>query len=131
MQIVYRIIQWIWGFPQTLCGYIKYKKLINCPHESYKGSIVSRWNRSGGVSLGMFIFIENNDSRKNTLIRHEYGHTIQSLILGPLYLLVVGFPSYVWCNSSYYRNKRLKNNIEYDSLFCEKWASYLGNKYKL
>ena len=131
MQIIYRIIQWTWGFPQTLCGYLKYKKLSNLPHEEYKGSIVTRWNQRGGVSLGMYIFIENNDARKEELIRHEYGHTIQSLILGPLYLLVIGIPSYIWCNTSYFKNKRINKKIDYDSLFCEKWASHLGDKYRL
>lgn len=31
-----------------------------------------------------------------TLLVHEYGHTIQSMILGPLYLIVIGIPSTLW-----------------------------------
>lgn len=29
----------------------------------------------------------------NQLLVHEYGHTIQSLMLGPLYLAIIGIPS--------------------------------------
>lgn len=38
--------------------------------------------------------MENGYSQK--LLAHEYGHTIQSLLLGPLYLLVIGIPSVIW-----------------------------------
>lgn len=35
------------------------------------------------------------DSEKT--IKHEYGHQLQSYILGPLYLLIIGLPSGLWC----------------------------------
>jgi hypothetical protein len=45
-----------------------------------------------GISLGMFIFL---DERKDfwTTVSHEYGHVIQSRILGPLYLPTIGLLS--------------------------------------
>ena len=59
------------------------------------------------MGIGMFIFIsekcpkglESNLSMQETFERtkvHEYGHTIQSIILGPLFLLVIGIPSCIW-----------------------------------
>lgn len=53
--------------------------------------------REGGVSLGLFVFFSTRDSRfvpvgpENR--DHEYGHSIQSRALGPLYLPIVGVPS--------------------------------------
>lgn len=123
---LYRLLQWTWGFPQTLCGFIKYLKLKNYSHEEYNGAIITRWPRNGGISLGMYIFVEESNHRYNQVKHHEYGHTIQSLILGPLYLFVVGVPSYIWCNLKYFRNYRSKNNVDYSELFCEKWADKLG-----
>ena len=49
------------------------------------------------ISLGSFIFWSRSDSAIivicNNNRAHEYGHSIQSLIFGPFYLLVVGLPS--------------------------------------
>lgn len=45
----------------------------------------------GGISLGKYIIVSQWATQKT--IMHEYGHCLQSKILGPLYLLVVGLPS--------------------------------------
>ena len=127
---LYRIIQWTWGFPQTLCGFFKYLKLRKLPHEEFNGAIITKWNHKGGISLGMFIFFEDNKERYDELKHHEYGHTIQSLILGPLYLLVIGLPSYIWCNLPYFRKYRRNKKISYSNLYCEKWADRIGKRIK-
>ena len=59
---------------------------------------------------------------------HEYGHTIQSLILGPLYLLVMGIPSTLWGFLPNPAKKRKEEKISYFSFFTEKWANNLGEK---
>ena len=61
------------------------------------------------------------------LLVHEYGHTIQSLIFGPLYLIVMGIPSTLWGFLPYFQNKR-NNGVSYFSFFTEKFANYLGEK---
>lgn len=122
-KIVYRIIQWTWGFPQSLIGLIVYLYNKDCKHIEYRNSLATLWNKKGGISLGMFIF-----SSKEIMLDHEYGHSIQSLILGPLYLFVVGIPSYIWCNLPYFTKKRREKNIAYSSLYCEKWADKIVNK---
>lgn len=127
---LYRIIQWTWGFPQTLCGFLKYLGLRSCPHEEFNGAIITKWNHKGGISLGMFIFFEDDKNRYEEFKYHEYGHTIQSLILGPFYLLVVGLPSYIWCNLPYFRNYRKYKKISYSNLYCEKWADKIGERIK-
>ena len=78
-------------------------------HYFYHGAIITERNVPSSVSLGMFVFTTTNpmkDKRtKNKipdeelskrLLVHEYGHTIQSLIFGPLYLIVMGIPSTLW-----------------------------------
>jgi len=51
----------------------------------------------GGISIGAFIFlsdeIEIKEAGKYQILRHEYGHFLQSLLLGPLYISVIGIPS--------------------------------------
>ncbi len=59
------------------------------------------WDRFGarGVSLGNFVNTDQNipdpglDLSTNPLFQHEYGHTIDSHIWGPIYLFGIGIPS--------------------------------------
>ena len=58
----------------------------------------------------------------------RYGHTLQSLILGPLYLIVIGIPSTLWGFLPNLHKKRKDEQISYFSFFTEGWANRLGEK---
>lgn len=62
------------------------------------------------------------------LLVHEYGHTIQSLILGSAYLIVMGIPSTVWGFLPSLNKKRKTEVISFFSFFTERWANYLGER---
>ncbi len=62
----------------------------------------------------------------NRLLVHEYGHTIQSLILGPLFLIIIGIPSALW--AFFGGRKRKEKQIPYGAFFTEKWANNLGER---
>ena len=139
---MYRLLQWTWGLPQTLVGAMLYKLNRKCPHYSYKGAIVTEWKSKSSLSLGMYIFVSDDPfyyypkyrtkySKENyskMLMIHEYGHTIQSLIFGPLYLLAVGIPSTAWSFVPIFVKKRDKEGISYFSAYPERWANKLGEK---
>jgi len=98
-RLLYVILQCTWGSVQTLLGFIFFLATTKCPHRIYRGCIDTNWNVRGGLSLGLFIFTPPENYPNSQSIRvHEYGHTIQSLILGPLYLIVVGIVSVTWAN---------------------------------
>ena len=139
-KFLYILIQCTWGFPQTLLGLIVFIMNIKNKHYIYHGAIITERNAPSSVSLGLFVFTTTNpmkDKRtenkipdeelKNRLLVHEYGHTIQSLIFGPLYLIVMGIPSTLWGFLPYFQNQRNKG-ISYFSFFTEKFANYLGEK---
>lgn len=46
------------------------------------------------MSLGNYIVFAHNGYADDDSIRHEYGHQIQSRRFGPLYLFIVGIPSF-------------------------------------
>lgn len=49
---------------------------------------------SGGISLGPFAFCSKYSASKECVVAHEVdGHTVDSKIFGPLYLLIIGLPS--------------------------------------
>ena len=149
---LYTAAQWTWGLPQTLAGAVLYLKHRKDPHFDYNGARVTAWDSLSGVSLGKFIFVpekkgwstiqkkgEKPDSQKQErkageenvssfLLEHEYGHTIQSLILGPAYLLVVGLPSILWNRLPYFKRRRQKTGKSYYSAVFESTANTFGQK---
>ena len=141
-RFLFTIAQLTWGFPQTLAGAFVYLITTGCPRFTFHGSIGTVWKASSSVSLGLFIFVAKDprtprsdsfiQERKATagadprLVVHEYGHCIQSLIFGPLYLLVIGIPSFTWMMLPALRRRRANRGISYYSLYTERLANYLG-----
>ena len=98
----------------------------NCEHHFYRCCIDTKWNLKGGLSLGLFIFTPKDEVKNAELIRvHEYGHTIQSLVLGP-FMLFIGIISVVWGNLPYFERIRREENVPYTACFVEYWASKWG-----
>ena len=60
-----------------------------------------------------------------TIRVHEYGHCIQSLLLGPLYLLI-GLISVIWARHPYFTKLRREKKLPYTSCFVESRASKWG-----
>ena len=130
-RFLFYLVQWTWGLPVNLIGLIVYLILYKkCRHEKFHNAYITYlpW-KHGGLSTGLFIFMADGKSADwtyNTRI-HEYGHTIQCLLLGPLYWLVIGLPSAVWCNC--FEGYRRKHNVSYYKLYCESWANRWGEKW--
>ena len=130
MAVLYVLIQLTWGIIQSLLGlFFLLKEGLGREHFWFHGAYVTRWDHSGGLSLGMFIFIGNpllENGEKYAYLTHEYGHSIQSLIYGPLYLLIVGVPSSKW--GAAYTAEKLEQGVSYFSVFPENQANVLGEK---
>ena len=134
-------LHWTWGYIQTSAGFFVFLWFFRCPHYYYKGVVRTVWTLNAGVSLGMFIFTpqEPDPQDKSEWAKrdkayceevaiHEYGHTFQSLLLGPFYLLVIGIPSIIWASSKRLQRMRDRKDIPYSKLYCEHWASKWGEK---
>ncbi len=104
--------------------------LIRRRHYFYRCCIITEWHRGESASLGLFVFLSDSldAQRKEDVMIHEYGHTIQSLMLGVLYLPIIGVPSMIWCMTPYFQRKRIRKNISYYSFYPERWADRLGKK---
>ena len=69
------------------------------------------------------IFLNDIDLNNLRAIKHEYGHTIQSLCLGWFYLIIVGAPSVI--RASIWNHYKLEDKKYYEG-FPENWADLLG-----
>ena len=134
-KFLFYLIQFTWGLPQNLVGLIGYLILYKKNrHERYQNAfftLVDTDKSFGGISLGVFIFIngKKDENWKHDTRIHEYGHTIQSLVLGPLYFPVIGFPSVLWCNLPPVCRYRRENDVSYYTIYCEGWANLWGSRF--
>lgn len=121
-------LQFTWGLPVNLAGLAIFLCCGRRRHERFQNSIVSflPGNR-GGLSMGVFIFISSQSQDTRRLCAHEYGHTIQCLLLGPLYWFIIAAPSAVWYH--FFAGFRKSRHIPYDSLYCERWATAWGERW--
>ena len=120
------LIHATWGLLQTAGGAVQFLFALRRPHRLYRGAVVTRWRRRTGASFGLFIFLPPGAG--DAVLVHEYGHTVQSRILGPLYLALVGVPSLVWSFSPRAARRRERERISYFSAYPERWANRLGER---
>ena len=127
-KFLFRLWQWTWGFPQSLLGLIYRLVYKNCPRTEYRGTIVTHWPKSGSMGVGMFLFLGTNGGaeHKAQVLVHEFGHSVQSLILGPLFLPIMGIPSFLWANLPLCRRLRKEKGISYYKFYPERNANWLG-----
>lgn len=118
------VLKYLWQLPQNIIGLIyelitsAEKFEVNSDFTLYKNKL------RGSVSLGDYIFIDKDSISNNRIILHELGHRQQSLILGPLYLLIIGLPSIIWA-SLYSLFPSIYNRYSYYDFYTEKWANKL------
>lgn len=131
--IFLRILTEIWQLPQHIIAYVI--MFVN------RKSIKPMTNRDGilyylvdnlfnsGISLGNYIFLDSDGYYDYKTIKHEHGHQIQSLILGPLYLIVIGLPSIIGNIVDRIKHMYFRKNYnpkDYYKQPWEAWADKLG-----
>lgn len=143
-KFLYYLIQWTWGLPLNIIGlialcivlciniiYAPIKKRSFCHLQKYRNSIsiIIPWN-FGGLELGMF-FVRG--AMNESVCAHEYGHSIQNLWWGPLFIIIIFIPSGLrYWYRKFYRTyiypKTRKALPKYDSIWFEGQATNLGTK---
>lgn len=127
-------LRFVWELPQNISGIfvlvlLKYRHRVIETKTEHNLFFIETMQT--GVSLGSFVFWTKTGNRFPELMNdcrmHEYGHTKQSILFGPLYLVVIGIPSlarvfYGW----WYRKKYGKPWKKYFDGYPEKWADKLG-----
>lgn len=117
-------IKYIWQLPQHIVAIIYYIYLAcsNALLTEAKSDNVIVYTKatSGSVTLGQYIFVSPKATRYT--IMHEWGHTRQSLMLGPLYLVIIGIPSIIWAAI----HKYVAPNKSYYWFYTEADANRLG-----
>lgn len=123
-KIVLSVLAYIWQLPQNIVGIVIrlcYKEDHSLRYKDKTVRVCKTF--PGGVSLGDTVIVKKYpyDTRTWNNVKHEWGHTRQSLYLGPFYLIVIGIPSAIWA--------LVYNGQEegYYEFYTEHWADKLGN----
>ena len=116
-----KLIDWTWCILQNLAGVI-WLKISKA--KKADGYYVMDDKYGGSVSLGSYVFLAESHVGMEDMLKHEKGHTVQSYILGPLYLFVIGIPSFIWAWC--FKDYREKYGFSYYSFYTEKWADKLA-----
>jgi hypothetical protein len=125
MKTLVSVLLYLWQLPQNLLGFfllLFYKEKNSVLYKGKKIRVCEGF--PGGISLGNTVIVSKFPYNKPTwdIVKHEWGHTRQSLFLGPFYLIVIGVPSAIW--ALWWRRHC---NVEFSSFYTEKWADKLGN----
>lgn len=127
---LYYILNFTWGIIMNIIGGLAAAGLmaLGKKPERHAGLVVFRIGRSwGGVNLGIFSIV-SEDAPEATL-DHEFGHSLQNAIWGPLFPFVIALPSakryWTFTNN---QKKGIPNTENYDDAWFEGQASSWGTQ---
>ena len=126
MKQLYYILNFTWGIIMNIIGAVGAGIMLAAGKQPVRhaGSIVFRTGHNwGGVSLGIFSFI-CEESGEHTL-DHEFGHSIQNALYGPLFPFIVAIPSAARYWAIHFKLIKVKN---YDDAWFEGQATDWGTR---
>lgn len=129
------LLFFIWELPQNLlgiCFYLSFflRKKIKSKYFE-RGRLFIELNSIGAISLGFFVFYTVSDNNYVPVgpenKDHEFGHSRQSRILGPFYLILIGLFSEMRVLYAFiYKVIKKKRWSGYYEGYPENWADKLG-----
>lgn len=124
MKQIKNILLWIWQLPQNLLGLLL-MLILQGETRHRLGTIRFYYLKTfpGGITLGEYIFVGR---KQELMVRHEFGHVLQSRYLGPLYLIVIGLPSLLHAGLNGVLNCCDRHPEGYYHFYTESWADRLG-----
>lgn len=138
LRVIYWLLSLTWGILMTFVGFIGLLYFLFCKrrkiHINGYSIIIETKGNWGGLSLGPISFCgdysSNNPSWFDHTRKHEFGHSLQNCILGPLFIFLVALPSAI---RYHYYNREIKRGTHfssdwYDSIWYEGTATKYGSK---
>lgn len=132
-------LSFIWMIPQNLVALVMMPFLGKLRLISYRNLCFcfEGQNMSGGISLGNFAFVSPYSAKNEAVVAHEQlGHTHDSQLFGPLYLLIIGLPSilHAWlhtdcpCYYHFFTEKRANKFANVEVKYTFSGRCYLSLK---
>ena len=116
--LIYMLLS-IWQFPQLLIAILMYPFLgeVKLIKQSKFTFCFEASNMHGGISLGPIAYVDSKIAKIPEIIAHEAeGHVVDSYIMGPSYLIIIGIPSFLHATFKFTSN--------YYTFYTERLANY-------
>jgi len=137
---IYWALQVTWGIIMNIAGLFTYLFLITFMknkikiHKNGYSVIIEVGGNWGGVNLGALSlcgdYSKTNGYWFEHTRRHEFGHSIQNIIFGPLHLFIVAIPSFIryWYQRIEIKKGKYFDGDWYESIWFESQATEWGTK---
>lgn len=135
---LYYILSFTWGIIPNLIAAIFVVPIFSIVFRKdlKRETRYGRWvfiggNGWGGLSLGNFIFMAHSAAKGTQTTRHEIGHSLQNILWGPLWLFVIGIPSFTryWYRETPAYKNHPEKYTDYDAIWFEGQATKWGTQY--
>ncbi len=128
--IGYWILSLTWGGLMTWIGLIGMFVCVCCGGKIKRngyGFIVVIGHNWGGVNFGLVSFINkyNRIGYFEDTRRHEFGHSLQNIVFGPLHIFIVALPSAIRC-WIYRHVAKVRERVDYYDIWFERTATEYG-----
>lgn len=126
-KILYYVLNLTWGLPMTLIGLAASVALIATGRMPIRNAGCWRFivgDNWGGVSLGLCTITDSTPNYHT--IAHEYGHSLQNALWGPLFIFVIAIPSVFRYWLYRWQVKHHKKPLIYEGIWFESQASRWG-----
>ena len=129
----YYALSFTWGIIMTLIGMLVAGVLCLAGKKPTKEGpcwcfvVGKNW---GGISLGPVMLMSPANYKAGRTVGHEFGHSLQNCIWGPLFPFVIAIPSAAryWVRE-FQQNKGTPPTTDYDAIWFEGQATKWGDKY--
>ena len=142
--LTYWLLSLTWGIIMSSIGFITILIVLMLggkPHKNGCTLIVEIGGNWGGLELGCFALCGSYSKTDKIWFertrRHEFGHNIQHMLLGPFFIFIVGIPSAIryWYKIIATKRGKKFSSDWYDSIWFEgtatKWGTDIMNKFWL
>lgn len=133
-KLLYYILACTWGMLLTMLGWLLSLALlfikvfsnleVNFATYYWIYKVVIGPEYWGGFETGL-MFVRDHKSTES-LSQHEFGHTFQNALFGPLFPILIGMPSIIRYWYQFIHKKQGKMNKAYDSIWFEDAATQCG-----
>lgn len=117
--LLYYVLNFTWGIIMTVIGLLFTLCMLFCNVTPIRYNLT--WYFAfgyywGGVSLGITFITDR--SGDNSIAPHEFGHTVQNCLFGPLFPFLIAIPSMIRYYTVSYE--------DYEKVWFEKSATDIG-----
>lgn len=134
---IYYLLTYTWGLVMTVIGWLIVLVLLifrkgRLNRLGYHIFFEFHEDKSWGFSIGSISFVGKIFTHADKeLLLHEFGHTVQNALFGPLVLFIVYIPSFIRYHYIEYLQKTAKDHkvlidFDYEDIWFESNATRLG-----